>query len=139
MSERLTQYFEVGNYTEKQNIIDVSDKLPLFENGVIMGKAIDKLAEFEDFMEEQDFESLQLLKATLKMKTQSIKGFEKLCQENQALKDRWDKLKEWAKNSTEVLLYSIDDKPAKLGNKKYNYFERKQVLNKIQELEQEKL
>ena len=56
--ERLTQYFEVGSYTEKQNIIDVSDKLPLFENGVIMGKAIDRLAEFEDFMEENDIYTL---------------------------------------------------------------------------------
>ena len=51
------------------------------------------------------------------------------------LEDKWNKLIEWARNSTEVLLYSIDDKPAKLGNKKYNYFERKQLLDKIQELE----
>lgn len=51
------------------------------------------------------------------------------------LEDKWNKLREWAKNSTEVLLYSIGDKPAKLGNKKYNYFERKQLLDKMQELE----
>ena len=51
------------------------------------------------------------------------------------LEDKWNKLREWARNSTEVLLYSINDKPAKLGNKKYNYFERKQLLDKIQELE----
>lgn len=51
------------------------------------------------------------------------------------LEDKWNKLREWARNSTEVLLYSIDDKPAKLGNKKYNYFERKQLLDKMQELE----
>ena len=51
------------------------------------------------------------------------------------LEDKWNKLGEWARNSTEVLLYSIDDKPAKLGNKKYNYFERKQLLDKMQELE----
>ena len=121
MSKRLTQYFEVGNYTEKQNIIDVSDKLPLFENGVIMGKEIDKLAEFEDFMEENDFESLEILKATLKMKTQSIKGFEKLHQENQALKDRWQKLKEY-----------ID------GFKEYNVEQANMswlITNRMQELE----
>ena len=29
----------------------------------------------------------------------------------------------------------INNKPAKLGNKKYNYFERKQLLDKMQELE----
>ena len=51
------------------------------------------------------------------------------------LEDKWNKLRGWAKNSTEVLLYSIGDKPAKLGNKKYNYFERKQLLDKMQELE----
>ena len=51
------------------------------------------------------------------------------------LEDKWNKLREWTKNSTEVLLYSIGDKPAKLGNKKYNYFERKQLLDKMQELE----
>lgn len=59
-----------------------------------------------------------------------------LMKENQALKERWEKLKEWTKKSTEVLLYSIGDKSAKLGNKKYNYFERKQLLDKMQELEQ---
>ena len=51
------------------------------------------------------------------------------------LEDKWNKLREWARNSTEVLLYSINDRPAKLGNKKYNYFERKQLLDKMQELE----
>lgn len=51
------------------------------------------------------------------------------------LEDKWNKLRKWAKNSTEVLLYSIGDKPVKLGNKKYNYFERKQLLDKMQELE----
>ena len=51
------------------------------------------------------------------------------------LEDKWNKWIEWARNSTEVLLYSMYDKPAKLGNKKYNYFERKQLLDKIQELE----
>ena len=61
--ERLTEYFELGAYTDRRNnIIDVSDKLPLFENGVIMGKAVDRLAEFEDFMEEQGCDSLDSLK-----------------------------------------------------------------------------
>ena len=44
-------------------------------------------------------------------------------------------LKNWISNSTEVLLYSIADKPAKIGNKRYNYFERKQLLDKMKELE----
>ena len=127
MSERLTQYFEVGNYTEKQNIIDVSNKLPLFENGVIMGKAIDRLAEFEDFMEEQGFESLELLKATLKMKTQSIKGFEKLNQKNQAFKNRWQKLKEWV----------VKEQGYASMNQEERFNTLEEVKDKMQELEQE--
>lgn len=56
-------------------------------------------------------------------------------QEIELLTNRWEKLKEFIETSNEVLLYSINDKPAKLGNKRYNYFERKQLLDKIQELE----
>lgn len=51
MAERLTEYFENGAYTEKQNIIDVSNKVKFFDNGCVMGKAIDKLARVEDIME----------------------------------------------------------------------------------------
>lgn len=79
--ERLTIKNNDGSYSQPTNTT--------FE------KLFYKVVEFEDFMEEQGFESLELLKATLKMKTQSIKGFEKLKQENQALKDRWNKLKEY--------------------------------------------
>lgn len=52
-----------------------------------------------------------------------------------SFKAKWDRLKDWISNSAEVLLYSISDKPAKIGNKRYNYFERKQLLDKINELE----
>ena len=51
MAERLTEYFECGAYTEKQNIVDVSDKVKFFDNGCVMGKVIDKLAHLEDIME----------------------------------------------------------------------------------------
>ena len=51
MAERLTEYFENGAYTEKKNIIDVSDKVKFFDNGCVMGKAIDKLARVEDILE----------------------------------------------------------------------------------------
>lgn len=96
--ERLTIKKDDGRYYINQLSIDNS-----YSAGIncLYGKPIDKLAEFEDFMEEQGFESLELLKATLKMKTQSIKGFEKLYQENQALKDRWEKLKEYAEKHFE--------------------------------------
>ena len=52
-----------------------------------------------------------------------------------SFKAKWDRLKDWISNSEEVLLYSISDKPAKIGNKRYNYFERKQLLDKMKELE----
>lgn len=107
--ERLTEYFELGAYTDRRNnIIDVSDKLPLFENGVIMGKAIDKLAEFEDFMEEMDFEDLEHLKLRLKNLTNGAKYY-----------SIWLELKEW--------LYKD------ITNGEY-YFK---LIHKMQELEQE--
>lgn len=65
MAERLTEYFENGAYTEKQNIIDVSDKVKFFDNGCVMGKAIDKLAQLEDIMEKYDIESVEELDVLL--------------------------------------------------------------------------
>ena len=86
---------------------------------------------YDEFLEEiydeqiDDYPSNQSICGILNQQAQRIAELE----------DKWNKLREWARNSTEVLLYSIDDKPAKLGNKKYNYFERKQLLDKMQELE----
>ena len=58
--ERLTQYFECGAYVDRSNIVNISELAEqFFEKGAYMGKAIDKLAEFEDFMEKQGFESLE--------------------------------------------------------------------------------
>lgn len=107
--ERLTHYFEVGCYTEKQNILDISDKLPLFENGVIMGKAINSLFDFEDFMEEQGFDDINEIRAKLS-------SIRKINIENQKLKDRWNKLKEYVE-------VCKDDAPF--------------MFNKMQELEKE--
>ena len=61
MAERLTEYFENGAYTEKQNIIDVSDKVKFFDNGCVMGKAIDKLAQLEDVMEDYNIKTVEEL------------------------------------------------------------------------------
>lgn len=55
----------------------------------VVGK---RLGAFEDFMEEQDFESLEHLAFTIEEQNKIIEAYE---QENQALKDRWQKLKEW--------------------------------------------
>ena len=75
------------------------------------------------------------VKLRISIANRLIEFFDKKQEQIAELEDKWNKLREWAKNSTEVLLYSIGDKPAKLGNKKYNYFERKQLLDKMQELE----
>lgn len=61
MAERMTEYFENGAYTEKQNIIDVSDKVKFFDNGCVMGKAIDKLAQLEDVMEDYNIKTVEEL------------------------------------------------------------------------------
>ena len=82
-----------------------------------------KLAEFEDFMEEQGFESLGDLKNTvinieklmfIAAKTTNLK------EENQALKDRWENLKDFINTFKE---HNIDE--ANLAWK---------ILDKMQEL-----
>ena len=73
---------------------------------------------YDEFLEEiydeqiDDYPSNQSICGILNQQSQRIAELE----------DKWNKLREWARNSTEVLLYSINDRPAKLGNKKYNYF-----------------
>lgn len=66
MVKRLTEYFECGAYITKENVIDVSDKVKFFDNGCIMGKAIDKLAKVEDIMEKYGIESIELLEHIIK-------------------------------------------------------------------------
>jgi len=111
--ERLTKKQDDGKYYISQLSIDNS-----YKNGFnsFYGKPIDKLAEFEDFMEEQGFESLEELKKCFEIwNSEDDNGFLKDTDnkklflyrfaknlfryekdENKALKDRWQKLKEWA-------------------------------------------
>lgn len=81
MAERLTEYFECGAYTEKQNIIDVSDKVKFFDNGCVMGKAIDKLAQLEDIMEKYGIESVEELDKKLADSITWQKSCELACKE----------------------------------------------------------
>lgn len=93
-----------------------------------------KLAEFEDFMEEQGFESLEELKNTVsnieKLMLISAKTTN-LEQENQAHKARWEKLKEHItqgiENDYNGCAYIYPD-----GLKKMQ-----EILEKMQELEEE--
>lgn len=75
--ERLTEHIENNRYNLKD-----------------LDKGALKLMQFEDFMEEQGFEDLQSLKNTLYQTNMELYSMIKLRKENQALKDRWQKLKE---------------------------------------------
>lgn len=99
-------------------------------------KAIDKLAEIEDFMDEYEIEDLKMAFETL---TDSIKhnkfNYEelhkyknKLVIENQALKDRWQKLKEFAKIEHD---WGLDE------NYQDHSYAIRLILDKMQELEKE--
>ena len=111
--------------------------------GVVRGRAIDRLAEFEDFMEEMGFESLEELKFRIeyykdtidnqKFNYDNLHKYKNLLQhENQALKERWQKILQ--------LIKEIEDKPFK--NLKPLYVRGykdciKKIKNEMQELEKE--
>ena len=106
--ERLTERhkFELRSLDDKtyniNTIVLKSTGAPAENNEI--GKVYNKLCEFEDFMEEQGFESLEIVKKqcdlsvdVLAMDSENSElkiANEKLWQENQDLKDRWEKLKE---------------------------------------------
>ena len=113
-------------------------------DGVVRGKAIDKLAEFEDFMEENGFESLKDLqthinkinKYELGIRKQFVKeineeDFFDMKEENQALKDRWQRLKEWVQKQSKP----IDDIVISDDETKYIYMS--DIFDEMQELEKE--
>lgn len=92
----------------------------------------DHFAEFEDFIEEQGFESLEELKCNIECLKEEVewgkfnynelfKSREELYKETQALKDRWEKLKDFIDTFKEC---NIDE--ANLAWK---------ILDKMQELE----
>lgn len=87
-----------------------------------------KLAEFEDFMEEQGFESLDVFRTTISLNQLMNKVGIEHFKENQALKARWEKLKEYLTQKTEddyVGCYIYPD----------NLKAMEDILEKMQELE----
>ena len=90
-----------------------------FANADDTNKLLNKLGQFEDFMETFGYESLQHLEFTLDEQNKIIEAYEK---ENQALKDRWQKLKEWFQNKDWDMPTSRD-----------------RALQKMQELEKEEI
>ena len=99
-----------------------------FANADDINKLLNKLGKFEDFMEEQDFESLEHLAFTLEEQNKIIDAYE---QENQALKDRWQKLKECVDKELQK-----DIKRSDLKHESFVICEQF-VLDKMQELEEE--
>lgn len=99
MHKRLTERhkFELRSLDDKPyniNTIVLKSTGAPAENDEI-GKVYNKLCEFEDFMEEQGFESLEDLKdehKSLKIDKAVYK------RENKVLKDRWEKLKDYLNN-----------------------------------------
>lgn len=92
--ERLTSYDEIGNKIEDCKNIVLIPKTPLLDEHY-RGKAIDRLAEFEDFMEDNDIEEIEELQEIIerdKFEHLITYPFE---QKIQALEDRWNKLKEY--------------------------------------------
>lgn len=81
--------------------------------------------QFEDFMEEMDFESLEHLAFTLEEQNKIIEAYK---QENQALKDRWQKLKEFTKIEHD---WGLDE------NYQDHSYAMKLVFDRMQELEKE--
>lgn len=85
--ERLTMKNSDGTYSQPTHLT--------FE------KMFYKLAEIEDFMEDMGFECLEdIYKDMVKFK-KNINVIYQLKQEKQALKDNWEKLKEWIHNRDE--------------------------------------
>lgn len=75
----------------KVNPLTTQGKCPYYE----------KLREFEDFMEEQEFESLGELESVLYQLNVEASKTKELEKENQALKERWEKLKDYVNTPKE--------------------------------------
>ena len=88
--DRLTKKkIDIERFSEKT-------KSRLSQEYLDMAELNNKLCEYEDFMEDNNFHNLQSLKDTLYQANMELYSMRKTQQENQALQDRWQKLKEWA-------------------------------------------
>ena len=73
------------------------------EDGVCINEstAVKRLRKFENFIEDHGFEDLQDLERYIEQSVEAGFLLAKKTKENQALKDRWQKLKEWAEKEIE--------------------------------------
>lgn len=117
--ERLTIRNSDGTYSQPTHIT--------FE------KMFYKLAEFEDFMEEQGFEDLETFKMAIKLMQSMNSVGVKYCAENQKLKDRWQKLKELLEEDIKNNEKEFNESPLVFARNyiTYGYW----LLDRIKELE----
>lgn len=126
---RLTQYFECGAYVDRSNIVNISELAEqFFEKGAYMGKAIDKLAKFEDLMEKYGLNIISDIE-------DMFLKFKHIQHTNQALKERWEKLKELLEEDIEHNSKEYDESLCS-AFQHYSATEN-WVLDKMQELEKE--
>lgn len=91
-------------------------------------KLQNKLGAFEDLMQKYNIEDLEQLDIMLFVLSGETKyRLKEIQQENQALKDRWEKLKKY-------LMYTLEEK-----QRCPKYYKFNNVLDKIQELEKGEL
>ena len=87
--ERLTKKkIDIEKFSERT-------KSRLTQEYLDMAELNNKLCEYEDFMEDNNFHNFQGLKDTLYQANMELYSMRKTQQENQALQDKWQKLKEW--------------------------------------------
>ena len=99
-----------------------------------------RLAEFEDFMEEQGFEDLQDLEKYIALTIEASKIVAKKRQEIRTLKGNWAKLREFAEQLKGTSLHMTAHHEVQKDDKKFGEFfgrfeNAKEVLIKMQELE----
>ena len=135
--ERLTIKKDDGRYYINQLSIDNS-----YSAGVncFYGKPVDKLAEFEDFMEANDLQELEQLQEIIERDKFNYLITAPLEQENQTLKGNWAKLREYAEQLKGTSLHMTAHHEVQKDDKKFGEFvgrfeNAKEVLIKMQELE----
>jgi hypothetical protein len=123
----LNRYAELFGMKDKDFYVVEKTEYEKMKQGAkeIVDNLKQQLAEYEDFMEEQDVPNLQILKDTLYQANLELYKMRNLQRENQALKSRWQKLKDY-------LITTIKEKDNSL-----KYYKFREVLDKMQELEDE--
>jgi hypothetical protein len=132
---RLTNKNKTLLYSEENQINLAREKNGVDAKTIYYGKPIERLAEFEDFMEEMGFESLEDLKKYINLSFELSLIPSKKRQEIKALKERWEKLKALLEEDMEHNSKEYDESLCS-AFQHYSATEN-WVLDRMQELEKE--